>query len=133
MGLLVGLTAPAAGGELDQTFPAAASGTLTIALDLGSIDIRHHASDEIRIEATAHGVGASSIHFAARVEGDDVVFEGLAEPWVEWLRSAPSVRVRASVPTGYRVHVVPRDRVDLVGSVADESSRIRLARPSSSR
>jgi len=105
LGIAIGLAASAQSGELDRTFPAAAANTLTIALDFGSVAIQTHQSDQIRLEAVARGVGASSVHFDAQLEGGEVVLTGAAEPWVGWLQTAPGVHVKAWVPRDTAVRI----------------------------
>lgn len=112
-GIGFGLAASAKGGELDRTFPAAQAGTLTIRLDFGSVAINTHDADEIRLEAASRGVGASSIHFDARAEGDQVLLTGAAEPWLAYLRSAPGVRVQAWVPQGTAVRIQAPEAVEV--------------------
>jgi hypothetical protein len=88
---------------LEQSFPDGDGGRLRIALDFGQVDVVPSDADELRIEARAHGVGASGVHFDARAEGRDVVLTGRAEPWIAWLSSTPRVRVRAFVPAAWAV------------------------------
>lgn len=103
--LWLGLAVSAEAGELDRSFPAAGARTVTIALDFGSVAVRSYEGDQIRLEAVARGVGASSVHFDAHAEGRDVVLTGAAEPWVAWLATAPGVRVQAWVPRDTPVHI----------------------------
>jgi hypothetical protein len=105
LALAVGLAVSAEAGELDRTFPAADAGTLTIALDLGSVAVHTRDGDQIRLEAVSRGVGASSVHFVARAEGREVLLVGAAEPWLAWLATAPGVRVQAWVPPDTAVRI----------------------------
>jgi hypothetical protein len=108
------LAAPAArGGELDRSFEAAAGGRLVIALAFGSVAVRTHHEQSVRIAAVSRGVGASSVRFDAYAEGADVFFRGTAEPWIAWLHSAPGVRVEAWVPVGYRVELAEPGEVEV--------------------
>jgi hypothetical protein len=103
--LAVGLAVTAGAGELDRTFSADQVRTVTIAVELGSVAVRTHDGDQIRLEAVSRGVGASSVHFDARAEGRELVLTGAAEPWVAWLATAPGVRVRAWVPRSTAVRI----------------------------
>jgi hypothetical protein len=102
---VLALAGAAAAQELDRSFPVTPGGRLRIALDFGQVDLVPVQASELRIEATARGVGASGVHFDARAEGGDIVLTGRAEPWVAWLRSWPRVRVRAFVPLFLAVDV----------------------------
>jgi len=101
--------APAAAGEGDgdlvRSLPAASGGTLFVDLDRGRVDVFAHDAPEVRIEARARGIGASSVHFELRADGDDLILVGRGEDWLAWMASAPSVRVRAWVPREYGVQV----------------------------
>lgn len=106
LGALLAFALSARAGELERSFPTSDGGRLRIALDFGQVDVVPVAAEEVRIEASARGVGASGVHFDARSEGGDVVLIGSAEPWVAWLQSAPRVHVRAFVPESWSVDQV---------------------------
>lgn len=115
---LLWLTAsPALAGDLARSFAAGSGGRLVIALDFGSVDVVRHDGDEVRIEATSRGVGASGVRFAAHSDGSDVFLAGDAEPWVHFMHSQPGVRVRAQVPEDYRVEVESSPHVDVAGTL----------------
>ena len=113
IGLLFGIAAPSWGGELDRSFAVGGAGKLVIALDFGSLTLHTHDGDTLRIEALSRGVGASGVHFDAHAEGEDVFFEGDAEPWLAHLHSAPGVRVKAWVPRGTTVMLSGRGDIEL--------------------
>jgi hypothetical protein len=118
LGFALLLAGPASGGELERTFPLGAGGKLVIALDFGSVAVLAHEDVEtVRIQALSRGVGASGVHFAGHAEGEDVFFEGDAEPWLEYLQSAPGVRVRAWVPPQTRVTVRSAGDVEVLRAV----------------
>lgn len=125
LGIAFGLAAPAWGGELDRTFPVGSGGKLVIALDFGSVAVRAHDEDTVHIEAVSRGVGASSVHFDARAEGETVFFEGSADSWVHWLQSNPGVRVRAWVPADYPVEIDGSPAVE----IDPQLSRVPLVTP----
>ena len=114
LGFLLGLAAPSFGGELDRTFVVGGAGRLVIVLDYGSLALYAHDGDTVRIEALARGVGASGVHFDAHAEGEDVFFEGDAEPWLAHLHSAPGVRVKAWVPRDTIVTLEGRGEIELL-------------------
>lgn len=98
--------APAAAETYVKRFPVTGEGSrLVIALEFGAVEVVPHEAAEIRIEARARGLGASSVRFDARARGEQVHVTGDVEPWVAHLRAAPSVRVRAFVPHGTDVSV----------------------------
>ena len=125
LGTAVGLVAPAWGGELDRTFPVGSGGKLVIALDFGSVALHAHDEDTVHIEAVSRGVGASSVHFDARTEGETVILEGSADEWVHWLQSHPGVRVRAWVPADYPVEIDGGEDV----AIEAAESRVPLITP----
>lgn len=99
--------APAVAGadDLTEHIPVAAGGTLNIALDRGSVAIHSHDATEIRIEAHARGLGASSVHFSVDTRGRDVTLNGSHEAWIDWMTMGPIVSVRAWVPRKCAVEV----------------------------
>jgi hypothetical protein len=113
LGLLLGIAMPSWGGELDRSFAVGGGGKLVIALDFGSLALHSHDGDTLRIEALSRGVGASGVHFDAYAEGEDVFFQGDAEPWLAHLHSSPGVRVKAWVPRGTTVMLSGRGQIEL--------------------
>ena len=101
------LTAAGDPGKLALSIPVPAeqTGTLYVELDRGRVDVVPHDASEVRIEAQARGLGASSVHFQLRQDGNDVVLTGRGEEWLAWMQSGPSVRVRAWVPRRYTVEI----------------------------
>lgn len=128
LGLALLLPLAASAEDLVRSFPVLGPATLHIRLDAGRVELVVHDADTVRIEARARGLGASSVRFEARSEGRDVVVRSTAEPWVAWMRSGPSVRVRAWIPRGSNV-VVHGDpaAVQVVGAVAQPDPAARLA------
>lgn len=107
LGALLAAAAPAVAGEGDlvRSVPAASGGTLYVDLDRGRVDVLAHDEPVVRIEAQARGLGASSIHFELRAEGEDLILTGRGEDWLAWMATSPSVRVRAWIPRSYGVQV----------------------------
>jgi hypothetical protein len=91
--------------DLTERVPVAAGGTLYIALDRGSVAIHSHDAREIRIEARARGLGASSVHFSVDPRGKEVTLTGSQEAWIDWMTVGPTVSVRAWVPRDCAVEV----------------------------
>lgn len=96
-------TAPAAAEPFVKHLPA--RDRVVVALEFGAVEVVPHDAAEIRIEARATGLGASSVRFDARAREGHVLVTGRVEPWVTHLRASPSVRVRAFVPPGTDVSV----------------------------
>ncbi|MGH0033113.1 MAG: hypothetical protein ACQGVC_25260 [Myxococcota bacterium] len=125
---------PAAAGELDRSFAVGRGGQLVIALDFGSVAVERHDGDELSIQATARGVGASSVRFDAHSEGRDVYFASDAEPWVHLLHTAPGVHVRARVPRGVSVEIQGPRSLDVAGAPhSGPLHQAAAARPNPSR
>ena len=90
--------APAGAEDLTQTLPVARPGRLRIELDRGSVDVLTHPESSVHVEATAHGLGASSVAFEVVREGDDVVLRARTEAWIDWLSSGPRLSVQVLIP-----------------------------------
>jgi hypothetical protein len=102
------LTTPlAAAADLDQRVAVAEGSRLRIELDQGSVAVVTHDAPEVRVQASARGLGASAVHFRLRKEGDALVLTGLAEPWLEWLQAGPRIQVRVFVPADCEVELAP--------------------------
>ena len=67
--------------------------------------IHSHDATEIRIQARARGLGASSVHFSVDTRGRDVTLTGSHEAWIDWMTVGPTVSVRAWVPRECAVEV----------------------------
>ena len=102
---LMVLAMPAHGEELAQRYAAKPAGKLTIELERGSVAVFPHDAPEVRLEARARGIGASSLRLETRERADEVVLTAQPEPWLALLQSRPGVRVRAWVPADYAVEV----------------------------
>lgn len=101
--LLMALALPAAGEDLTQDVAVARPGRLRVELDRGSIEVLTHASASVHVEATARGLGASSVDFEVVREGDDVVLRARTEDWIELLSSGPRVSVLVFIPPYFEV------------------------------
>ena len=107
------LAMPAGAEELSQRFAAKPAGKLTIELERGSVAVFAHEAPEVRVEARARGVGASSLRLQTQETPDEVLLTAQPEPWLALLQSRPGVRVRAWVPADYAVEVRGGDTVEI--------------------
>jgi hypothetical protein len=104
--------APAAAEALAQSIPVAPGERLRIELARGDVDVFTHESREIRLEASARGLGASGVAFLVTHEGREIVLRSRAERWLDYLASGPRVRVRAWVPRHLGLAVETTGRVE---------------------
>jgi len=93
----------ASAGELEQRIRIPDGGSLRIELDRGDVEVVIHEDADVRIEARAEGIGASSVHFDLQRDGGEVVLTGRTDPWLGWIRGGPRVKVRLWVPAAYHV------------------------------
>lgn len=103
--LAIGLAIPAS-ADLVERVPLESAGAVRVELDRGDVEVLTHPDPDVRVEARARGVGASSIHFRLAERDGELVLTGGAEPWVDWLRSGPRVSVRIWVPESCGVTIV---------------------------
>ena len=96
--LLALLPRIATAGELARSLSLEDGETLRIVVEYGRVDVITGAAEEVRIEATARGLGASAMEFRLHREGDAWVLSERPAPWLEWITPGPRVRVRAWVP-----------------------------------
>ena len=94
---------PAWSGPLVERISADGVEAIGIELDRGDVFVTGHDHPDVRIEATARGLGASSVRFRLRREGSRIVLTGLAEPWLDWVKGGPRVAIRVWVPRGLTV------------------------------
>jgi hypothetical protein len=110
--LLLGLAlAATANADLAKRVPLEPSRVLRIELERGNVEVLTHRDADVRVEARARGVGASSIHFELASHEGGLVLTGRADPWVDWMRSGPRIAVRVWVPEdcGVAVHTASGD------------------------
>lgn len=96
LALLALLAAPAMAREFEQRVPAEAGGRLRVDLDAGSLEVEGHDEEEVRVEASASGVGGV-MEFELRGDGKDIELHGKRSGVLGWL-SPTRVRVRIRVP-----------------------------------
>lgn len=103
---------PATAEEFARGVRTDAGGALHIELARGDVEVVSHDGRELRLEAEAHGVGASGVHFTLReTDPGRFVLESSAEDWLAWLATAPRVRVRVFVPRDVALSVATPGRV----------------------
>ena len=108
--------------RLSESVPvgADADGTLFIDLPRGNVEIRSHAQNEVKIEATARGLQALSFDFTLASHGDDVELSGDLSFWRVRLLSDLDVVVHAWVPETYSVDLrTARGSVDIAAIRGD--------------
>jgi DUF4097 and DUF4098 domain-containing protein YvlB len=88
---------------LEESLPVAPGGTLYVRAVRGTIDVRSHEGDEVRVEAEARGRRADQVRFALDQSGNDVRFEVRVEGWLTGLFGSLDVRARLWVPRQYSV------------------------------
>ena len=117
------LAAPAA-ADLVERVPLEPSGAVRVELDRGDVEVLSHPDSDVRVEARARGVGASSIHFELERRDGEWILTGSTEPWVSWMSSGPRVAVRIWVPRpcGVEVHTAGGD-VEIVGIAGSVGAR----------
>jgi Toastrack DUF4097 len=91
--------------EIDETIPVIPGGTLFIDLQRGTVDVRSHDANEVRIEARATGWAAWSFEFDLTCAENGVRLTGQTFGWGMWPFGGARVTVRAWVPRDYSVDV----------------------------
>jgi DUF4097 and DUF4098 domain-containing protein YvlB len=86
---------------LEESLPVEPGGTLFVRTSRGSVDVRAHDADEVRVEAEARGRQADRVHFVLEQAGNDVRFEVRTDGWLLGLFGSLDVRVRLWVPRRY--------------------------------
>lgn len=86
---------------LEEALPVEPGGTLFVRASRGTVDVRAHDTDEVRVEAEARGRQADRVRFTLEQSGNDVRFEVHTEGWLLGLFGALDVRVRLWVPRRY--------------------------------
>src|SRR5258706_15123500 len=66
---------------MDEVVPVKPGGTLYVKSSRGSLDVRSHDGDEVRVEAEARGRRPERGIFALDTAADDVRFEVRTEGW----------------------------------------------------
>ena len=86
---------------MDEVVPVKPGGTLYVKSSRGTLDVRSHDADEVRIEAEARGRRAERVIFLLDTAGDDVRFEVRTEGWLLGMFGGLDVRARLWVPRQY--------------------------------
>jgi len=86
---------------LEEVVPAKSGGTLFVRSSRGTVDVRTHDLEEVRVEAEARGRNAERVIFTLEHAGDDVRFEVHTEGWLTGLFGGIDVRSRIWVPRQY--------------------------------
>lgn len=106
LGILLCWTLPLVAGadQFRDRVSVEPGGRLTIDLARGSVDIETNGHDEVRVEASASGFGASSFEFELESDGRDARLVGRPDAWPLGLFS-PRVSVVVRVPEHYSLQV----------------------------
>lgn len=111
------LATPASADQFyGERIPVSEGGTLRIVLDRGDVEVTSHDAPEVRIEALARGLGASSMAFQVRVDGREVLLTGRDAAWLAWISGGPHVNVRVWVPRRFTVEVATAGRIAARGA-----------------
>ncbi|HTO70711.1 MAG TPA: DUF4097 family beta strand repeat-containing protein [Myxococcota bacterium] len=86
---------------LEEVVPVQPGGTLYVHSARGSVDVRSHDADEVRVEAEARGRHPERVIFSLESAGDDVRFGVRTEGWLAGLFGGLDVRARLWVPRRY--------------------------------
>ena len=86
---------------LEESLPVQPGGTLFVRTSRGTVDVRSHDGDEVRVEAEARGRRADQVRFVLDQSGNDVRFEVRVEGWLTGLFGSLDVRARLWVPRRY--------------------------------
>ena len=86
---------------LEESLPVQPGGTLFVRTARGTVDVRSHDGDEVRVEAEARGRRAALVRFMLDRSGNDVRFEVRVEGWLTGLFGSLDVRARLWVPRHY--------------------------------
>jgi len=86
---------------MDEVVPVKPGGTLYVKSSRGSLDVRSHDGDEVRVEAEARGRRSERVIFALDTAADDVRFEVRTEGWFLGMFGGLDVRARLWVPRRY--------------------------------
>src|SRR5258705_2229187 len=86
---------------MDEVVPVKPGGTLYVKSARGSLDVRSHDGDEVRVEAEARGRRPERVIFALDTAADDVRFEVRTEGWFLGMFGGLDVRGRLGVPRRY--------------------------------
>jgi len=86
---------------MDEVVPVKPGGTLFVRSSKGTVDVRSHDGDEVRVEAEARGRRPERVIFVLDASGNDVRFEVRTEGWLLGMFGGLDVRVRLWVPRRY--------------------------------
>jgi len=88
---------------MDEVVPVTPGGTLFVRSARGSVDVRSHDLDEVRVEAEARGRRADRVSFVLDTRGNDVRFDVRTEGWFLGIFGGVDVRARLWWPRRYSV------------------------------
>jgi hypothetical protein len=93
----------ASAGDLTQTIAVSGPGRLVLDLDRGNVDVLTHDQSSVHVQARAHGLGASSVHFTLEQSGKDVVLHAKTDEWVEYLNAGPRIQIDIWAPASLEI------------------------------
>lgn len=107
--LLCSMLLPAAEKRFDRTFTASAGGTLTVRLDVGSVEVRGTSSGEVKITAILEGDrdAVEDYRMEAKESAGGVTFTGRTRKsfWKFWSGEDLDVQVTVLVPRSYNLRL----------------------------
>jgi hypothetical protein len=93
-----------ADSELSEKLSVRPGEKLVIDIPHGALEVcTCELSDQVSIEAGAHGLGAGQVRFELQREPNALHLRAVAADWIAFLDSPPRIFVRASVPSSVEV------------------------------
>ena len=120
------------GRDLDQRIPVGPGGSIAvdlelgagIAFDYGSLTIRSHEAEDVRIESETTGWGRYAVDFDLSRDGEHVELVGRVDGLLDWMFGGPTVDVSVWVPRDFaveaRIEGGPLVLEDLAGPISAE-------------
>ena len=88
---------------MDEVVPVKPGGTLFVRSCRGTVDVRSHDAEQVRVEAEARGRRSDRVLFVLDTRDNDVRFDVRTEGWFLGMFGGVDVRVRVWVPRRFSV------------------------------